>query len=195
MQNRVIDLFHQSIEAKISCGEQLAPYLEAASSLVTNQLLQEHKLLCCGNGSAASLASILTQNLTLGYKMERPGFAALNLATDSGMSSAIQQKKGSSDLFVGQVQSLGQKGDLLVTFSLGDDPHNVVRAIQTAHDRDMSVIAFFTQNEESVAASLSTTDIALQVPLQDPHSACEIYLLCIHTLCDLIDIQLFGEPV
>ena len=195
MQNRVIDLFHQSIEAKISCGEQLAPYLEAASSLVSNQLLQEHKLLCCGNGSAANLASIFTQILTLGHKMERPGFAAFNLATDTGMNSAILQKKGFSELFVAQVQSLGLKGDLLVTFSLGDDPHNVVRAIQTAHDRNMSVIAFFMQNEESIAASLSSTDIALQVPLKDSHSACEIYLLCIHTLCDLIDFQLFGEPV
>lgn len=192
MQSRVIDIFHQSIEAKMSCGEQLAPKLEAASLLVTGQLLNDAKLLCCGNGSAANLASILAQNLALGYQLERPGFAAMPLATDPGLATGIMQKHGHSELFVEQLRALGNKGDLLVVFSLGDDPRNLVRAIQSAHDKGMYVIAFYAKNEESITASLSDTDIALQLPLDEPHRVCEIHLLNIYILCDLIDYQLFG---
>ena len=79
MESNIIELFHQSIEAKMACGETLAPLIASASSRVVEQLLQDHKILSCGNGLSASLSNMFTQSLMLQYKLERPGFPAISL--------------------------------------------------------------------------------------------------------------------
>ena len=192
MQSRVIDLFHQSIEAKMACGELLDQPLAECSTLIANQLLEERKVLCCGTGIAGNLASIFSLNLSLGYKMDRPGFAAITLATDPGHTSAILHKLSVGELFSEQLRALGNPGDILVAFSLGEDNRSIVRAIQCAHEKQMRVVAFYTPGDQSINASLSDSDIPLHIPLTDRHRASEVQLLSIYALCDLIDYQLFG---
>ena len=47
---RVYSLFQKSIEAKMQVGEELAPHVDAASDCLVNALLDEKKILVCGNG-------------------------------------------------------------------------------------------------------------------------------------------------
>ena len=99
MESSVIEQFHQSIEAKMACGETLAPLIVNASIRVVQQLLQEHKILCCGNGLSASLSNIFTQSLMLQYKMERPGFPAVCLNSNSAILTAIGHHHSISEVF------------------------------------------------------------------------------------------------
>ena len=87
---------------------------------------------------------------------------------------------------------MGQPGDLLVIFSNGTNPSNLVQAIQTAHDRAMSVIAFTGSKDTDLAALLINNDINIRVDHDDPHRVSEIHLLSLFCLCELIDQQLFG---
>ena len=176
----------------MACGETLAPELEKASTAMVAQLLQEQKILCCGNGSSANLASILVQNLTLQYQMERPGFAACTLATDPGLATAALHQQGTSSLFSGQVQALGNPGDILVIFSHGEDPGNLIRAIQAAHEKNMQVIAFSARGDDDIRASLGDNDCQIYTDHPSAQRTIEIHLLCIYALCDLIDYHLFG---
>jgi D-sedoheptulose 7-phosphate isomerase len=179
MESSVIELFHQSIEAKMACGEMLAPLIANASTRVVEQLLQERKVLSCGNGLSASLSSMLTQSLMLQYQLERPGFPAIALNSNS-------------EVFSKQVRTLGQSGDVLVLFSHGTNPSNLVQAIQTAHDRSMSVIGFTGSGDTDLSALLSEEDIEIRVNNPDPHRITEIQMLSLFCLCELIDQQLFG---
>lgn len=192
MQSSVIEQFHQSIEAKMACGETLAPLIVDASSRVVQQLLQEHKLLCCGNGLSASLSNMLTQSLMLQYKLERPGFPAISLNSNSSTITAIGHHHSVSEVFSKQVRTLGQSGDLLVIFSNGTNPSNLVQAIHTAHDRGMSVIGFTGSGDVDLSALLSGDDIEIQVNHDDRHRISEIHMLSLFCLCELIDQQLFG---
>ena len=63
MDQRVITLFHESIEAKMQAGEQLAPLIAHASQCIVEALLNEKKVLTCGNGISAAHAHIFTANL------------------------------------------------------------------------------------------------------------------------------------
>ena len=175
----------------MSCGEALAPAIAAASQLITQQLLQEKKVICCGNGIGASLAAILTQCLTLQHRFERPGLPALNLASDPALLSAIAEQH-SSEIFSKQLRTLGQPGDLLVTFSIGNNPADLIQSIHVAHDREMHVIAFSTDQDRDLAALLNSNDIAINISNNEPHRAAEIHLLSLFSVCELIDQQLFG---
>ncbi|MEH6468293.1 MAG: SIS domain-containing protein [Porticoccus sp.] len=192
MKSSVIEQFHQSIEAKMACGETLAPLIVDASSRVVQQLLQEHKLLCCGNGLSASLSNMFTQSLMLQYKLERPGFPAISLNSNSATITAIGHHHSVSEVFSKQVRTLGQPGDLLVIFSNGTNPSNLVQAIHTAHDRSMSVIGFTGSGDVDLSALLSEDDIEIQVNHDDRHRISEIHMLSLFCLCELIDQQLFG---
>ncbi len=192
MQDRVINQFHSSIEAKMSCGEVLAPVLVEAAELIVNSLLSGKKVFSCGNGFGYSLADILTQCLLLKYQLERPGFPAILLGSQSGVTTGSLQHQGPAGLFSNQIHSLGSAGDLLVTISMGDNPGNLVKAIQAAHDRDMTVIAFSAGNDSDITASLTGNDLQVMVSNPEQPRVTEVQLLCLFSLCDLIDHQLFG---
>ena len=189
--DRVISLFHQSIEAKMADGERLAPSIQQASALIASRLLEGKKILCCGNGTSASMASILVQNLMQQYQMERPGFAAMALGSDIAFSTAVLQQNP-PDLFAQSINALGNQGDVLVAFSHGNAPANIIRAIQAAHNKEMACICFSAIGDENITASLSNGDCQVKIENQDRHRVSEIQLLSIYALCDLIDFQLFG---
>ena len=137
------------------------------------------------------MASILVQNLSLQYQMERPGFAAVLLGADLAAISALLQQN-QHDLFAQQISALGNSGDVLVVFSHGNAPANIVKAIQAAHSKDMVVVCFSGTGDENLTASLAEQDCHVQVNHSDKHRVNEIHLLVISALCDLIDYQIFG---
>lgn len=193
MQQRIIELFHQSIEAKMNTGEMLAPLLVDASATCVTSLLEGNKLLCAGNGISAAMAGIFCQNLIHQYQLERPGFPAIALHADAALLSGIATNHNFNEVFSRQVRTLGNSGDLLVTFSTGEDAANLSQAVHTAHDRDMTVIAFSAGNDDNLRSLLRDSDIDVYIPLADIHRIQEIQLLSLYSVCDLIDYQLFGD--
>lgn len=176
----------------MSCGEVLAPSIAEASERIVASLLNGGKVVACGNGFGYSLADIFTQCLLLKYQLERPGFPAILLASQPGVITGSLQQQGPAGLFSNQIYTLGNEGDLLITISLGDNPGNLVKAIQSAHDREMSVIALSTINDSDIAASLTGSDLQINVANAETARVAEIHLLCLFLLCDLVDHQLFG---
>ena len=50
MQSRIRQLFQASIDTKQQAMDVLAPHIEQASQVMVNALLNEGKMLSCGNG-------------------------------------------------------------------------------------------------------------------------------------------------
>ena len=192
MESTVITHFNQSIQAKKDCAKMLAPYIVSASYKIVQQLLQGRKVLSCGNGLTTALSNILIESLLLQYKLERPGFPAISL-NDGGILTAICHRNGKSQIFSKQILALGESGDLLIVFSSGSNPSNIVQAIQAAHDKSMVVIAFTGMHDKDLSTLLSNEDIEIRVEHDDIHRISELQMLSIFCLCEFIDQQLFGE--
>jgi D-sedoheptulose 7-phosphate isomerase len=192
MEQRIVELFHQSIEAKMNSYESLAPSLVQASELCVASLLEGNKILCCGNGISASLTSIFCQNMIHQYQLERPGFPVIALHSDSALVTGIATINNFNEVFSRQVRTLGNPQDILVTFSTGEDPANLSQAIHTAHDRDMSIISFCAGDDDNLRSLLRECDADIYLPLTNIHRIQEIQLLSLFAVCDLIDQQLFG---
>lgn len=62
MQHRIRQLFQASIETKQQALEVLPPYIEQASLVMVNALLNEGKILSCGNGGSVSDAQHFSSN-------------------------------------------------------------------------------------------------------------------------------------
>jgi D-sedoheptulose 7-phosphate isomerase len=190
MDQRVITLFHESIEAKMQAGEQLAPLIAQASHCIVEALLNEKKVLTCGNGISAGHAHIFTASLMNSLEQERPSLPALSLGTD--IISNPDANASSNDIYAKQIRTLGNPGDVLLLVTTTGTASNLLQAISAAHDKQMQVIALTGRDGGDVASLLDSNDIELRVPATAKHRIHEVHLLCLFCLCDLIDQQLFG---
>ena len=66
MQSRIRQLFQASIDTKQQAMEVLAPHIEQASQVMVNALLNEGKMLSCGNGGSAGDAQHFSSELLNG---------------------------------------------------------------------------------------------------------------------------------
>ena len=184
--------FEQSARLKSDLAELLAAPIARAAQLMADTLLQEKKLLACGNGASAALAQYFASRMLNRYDLERPSLAALALSADSVTLTAIANDEHFSHVYSKQVNALGQAGDVLLALSTSGDSINVLQAIRAAKERGMLVIALSGGDGGSVVELLSGQDIHIGIPHENAARIQEIYLLILHCLCDAIDCLLLG---
>ena len=142
---------------------------------------------------SAADAQHFSSELLNRFERERPPLPAIALTTDSSTLTSIANDYDYRDIFSKQVRALGQAGDVLLAISTSGNSPNVVRAINAAHEREMSIIAFTGRDGGEMARHLGEADVELRVPAERTARIQEVHLLLIHCLCDLIDARLLGE--
>ena len=192
LQDRIIANFHSSIDSQATASEVLPPMIEHASSLIVNCLINDNKILTCGNGGSAALAQHFASEMLNRYEKDRPSLPAMALSTDSSTLTAIANSSSFNEIFSKQVLALGQPGDILLVITSSCKSNNVVQAVQAAHERGMTIIALTGGDGGDVASLLSSEDFEIRAPAEQACRIQEVQLLAMHCLCDLIDFQLFG---
>ncbi len=165
-----------------------------ACEQITHTLLNDRKLLVCGNGYAAPFASLLTTCLMhqLGY--ERPSLPAINLSIDSTTISAIAKDGNYHNVYAKQIRALGNEGDTLIALSIDGNCGNIVQAIQCAHEKGIQVITIVGYEGGKISAVKQEKDVEIQLHCDRVDRAMESQLLAINTLCHQVECQLFGAP-
>lgn len=192
MDARVRRHFEDSIATKQAAIE-LAPAIAAAASVMTRCLLEDGKILSCGNGGSAADAQHFSSELLNRFELERPGLPAMALTTDSSTITSIANDYAFVEIFAKQVRALGQPNDVLLAISTSGNSENVVRAIQAAHERGVRVVALTGRDGGVIADVLDANDLEIRVPAERTCRIQEVHLLIIHCLCDLIDAELLGQ--
>ena len=192
MHERITQHFSDSIDAKIRAADSLPPLIAQASEIMVQCLLNEGKILACGNGGSAGDAQHFVSDLLNRYERERPALPAMSLCADSLTISSIANDSSYHEVFSKQIRALGQQGDILLAISTSGNCPSVVQAIQAAHDRDIPVIALTGKNGGDMARLLHPEDVEIRVPDNSPPRIQEVHTLVIHCLCDLIDEHLFS---
>ena len=192
MDERVRRHFQDSIATK-QAAIDLAPTISAAAALMTRCLLEDGKILSCGNGGSAADAQHFSSELLNRFELERPGLPALALTTDSSTITSIANDYAFVEVFAKQVRALGQPADVLLAISTSGNSENIVRAIHAAHERGVKVVALTGRDGGAIAGALAGVDIEIRVPADRTCRIQEVHLLIIHCLCDLIDAELL-EP-
>ena len=193
MQSRIQQMFQASIDTKQLALKTLPEFIEQASLVMVSTLLNGGKILACGNGGSAGDAQHFSSEMLNRFERERPSLPALALTTDSSTITSIANDYSYAEVFSKQVRALGQAEDVLLAISTSGNSENVIQAIHAAHDRNMHVIALTGRDGGNMAPLLLPTDVEIRAPSPVTARVQEVHLLVIHSLCDLIDRQLFGS--
>lgn len=180
------------VDATANNLDMLANALEPASALIVETLLNDRKLIVCGNGYSAPMATLLTTCLMHQLEFERPSLPALNISIDSTTISAIAKDSNYHKVYAKQIRALAQDGDTLIALSLDGNCSNIVQAIQTAHEKDIKVLAITGFADGNISAVLNKQDVEVQLMAESVPTAMQLQLMAINAVCHEVENNLFG---
>lgn len=196
LEPRVQQHFFESADLGYQAAESIArPIADAAQALV-DCLTAGGRALVHGRGVAHAPATLLGAALSGRFERERPGLAAIVLATDA---LTLSSASPSSDPALAQLRALGGPGDVLVAFALHASDPQLAALVEAAHERELSVVVVTGRDPAAVASAaagapvLAETDVRITIPHERAARVCELQLVSLHALCDAVDLQLLGD--
>nr|WP_314264360.1 DnaA initiator-associating protein DiaA [uncultured Moellerella sp.] len=191
MLDRIKVCFTESIQTQIAAAEALPDAISRAAMMMVQSLLNGNKVLCCGNGASAATAQRFATSMVHRFETERPSLPALALTTDNTMITAIVGSKQPEEIYAKQVRAFGQPGDVLMAISTHGNSREVIKAVEAAVTRDMTIVALTGYDGGELAGLLGPQDVEVRIPSQRSVRIQEVHLLTVNCLCDLIDNTLF----
>jgi D-sedoheptulose 7-phosphate isomerase len=164
-----------------------AAAIERASRLIGESLAAGGQVLLCGNGGSAADAQHLAGELVGRYAMERKGYRAVALTTDTSVLTAIGNDFGYAEVFARQVEGLGRPGDVLVAITTSGRSENVLRAAAKAKELGLRLVAFLGPARSPLD---ELADVALHVDAGSPSVIQQGHITVGHALCGWVEAYL-----
>ena len=193
MEERVRLLFGSSIEAKITTADLLSGVIAKSAQRLVHCLLNDKKILICGNGASAANCLHFSSALMNHFEVERPSLPVIALTTDNAIMTALADENAYADLFAKQIQAIGQEGDVLLVISTSGNADSIMRAVDAANERGMDIVALSGRDGGILANHLGPEDIEVRISIDNDARIHEMHLFVLHCFCDLIDQSLFRQ--
>lgn len=158
--------------------------LQDVAALVAQTFSRGNQVFVCGNGGSASDAQHFAAELTGRYQMDRPGYPATALTTDSSALTSIGNDYGFEEIFARQLQALSRDGDLLVGISTSGNSANVIRAVEYAKKNNIQSVVLLGRDGGKLvglADSDLTIDVDSTARIQEAH------ILMLHIICEAFE--------
>lgn len=193
MEERVRHLFGVNIETKIAVADSLSDCIAKAGQRLVNCLLNDGKIMICGNGGSSANCMHFTSSMLNHFEVERPSLPVLNLSADATTLSSFASENHYGQVFARQIQALGQEEDVLIILTTSGNSDSMLYALHAANERGMDTIALSGRDGGVLANHLGPEDMELRIASDNTARIRELHLLILHCFCDLIDQSLFGQ--
>jgi D-sedoheptulose 7-phosphate isomerase len=155
-----------------------------AARVMAEAIADGRKLLIFGNGGSASDAQHMAAEMVGRFQRERAAVAAIALTTDTSILTAVANDYSFKQVFVRQIEALGQPGDVAFGISTSGEAPNVLLGLQAARGRKMKTIALTGRDGGAIG---SAVDVHVNVPDQNTARVQEVHRTLIHVLCQAIE--------
>jgi len=178
----------ESARVKLALSDHIPQILRIAQHMVS-AFRSGNRVYTCGNGGSACDAIHLVEELVARYKRDRPGLPAHHLL-DAATITCWGNDYEFDTIFQRQVEAMVRSGDVLVALSTSGNSRNVQLAVESANQRGAVTIGL-TGRDGGVLREICTE--ALIVPASATERIQEAHITVIHLLCEIIEVELFGD--
>lgn len=186
---KVLSIFEDSARAHRAMVEAGAETVVAMARIVTDCFRKGGKVLFFGNGGSAADAQHAAAELMGRFNRDRDPLPALSLATDTSVLTCVGNDYEYDEIFARQVRGLARPGDVVIGLSTSGNSENVARALAAARHVGACALALTGERGRAVG---NASDVCLTVPSSSTPRIQELHILALHTLCDLVEADLFG---
>ena len=179
--------FNEHINTALASIESISSSIEEAAKICIHTLKSGGKIILFGNGGSAADAQHIAAELVGRYKIERKGFAAIALTTDTSILTCVGNDYGYEKIFARQLEALASKKDVIIAISTGGTSENVINALKICNQIKCKTIGLSGKGGGKFN-DLCTVNIV--VPSEDTARIQEMHIFIGHTICELIDFKL-----
>ena len=187
----ISDSLNESADTKKKILNECKDDILKAVDLLSAAFKNGNKLLLCGNGgSAADCQHIATElMIRLSHHIQRPALPAIALTTDTSNLTAGGNDIGFENIFARNVEGLGNNGDVLFVISTSGNSANVIKAVDTAHNKKMKVVGFLGGNGGKLKGLV---DLPIIIPSSNVQRIQEGHITVAHIICELVEDELYS---
>jgi len=186
-------LFKDSINVKekLLAGDHLEN-IAFMGDIIVESIKNGGKLLLCGNGGSAADAQHLAAELLIRLrpKNNRQGLPAVSLAQDTSTITACANDFGYEVLFERMVETIGNKGDVILGITTSGKSENVNLALIAAKKIGMNVFGFLGSGG---GKSADLCDRSLIIPSNNTGRIQESHITAGHALMEYIEDRLIED--
>jgi phosphoheptose isomerase len=185
MEQKIFSHFQKMIETTMVVGDLFSESIASAAESISSTLLAGGTIFSCGDKSGILTAELLTNYLTSGFEIERPGFPALNINQHCATSPNTNQL---SNL----LRIHAQSNDLLVVASAGGNAPQLIAAVEAAIEIGMAVVLLSGKNDDKLVGTIGYNDVQISTSEISGQLAVLAQIEIIQCLSALIDDKILG---
>jgi len=148
------------------------------------------KVLWCGNGGSAADAQHLAAELSGRFYYDRPPLFSEALHVNTSYTTAVANDYSYDVIYSRLVDAMGQKGDVLIGLSTSGNSANVVKAFEKANEKGLITVGF---TGASGGKMKDISQVLVNIPSTDTPRIQECHMLLGHTICEMVEINLFPK--
>lgn len=166
--------------------------LIAAARSLADVYRRGGRLFAMGNGGSSCDAAHVAVEFLHPVTAGRPALAAVNLAADIAMISAVGNDVGFDEVFVRQLIAHARAGDCLIGISTSGNSSNLIAAFTKAKQMGLTTIGF-AGGDGGRMKTAGVIDHCLIVPSRSIHRIQECHVTAYHILWDLVHTLLADD--
>tara|TARA_B110000444_G_C18793171_1_gene573477 strand:- start:69 stop:632 length:564 start_codon:yes stop_codon:yes gene_type:complete len=185
MKEKIFSQFQNMIETTMVVGDLFSDSMTNAAEAVSKTLLTGGTIFACGEKSGSLIAKLLCDYLTAGFEIERPGFPALNIHD-------LCHQSINQDMYSDVLNIHARSNDLLIIASAGDNDPKLLKVVESAIEKGMSIVLLSSGNDDQLIDSIGYADVHISVANFSGHLSLLAQFQIVQCLCSLVDDKIFG---
>lgn len=192
MATRIHEIIAASIAVKqeILANEQLQHTVQQIVDATVKAFQSGHKVMFCGNGGSAADAQHLAAEFSGRFYKNRKALPSDALHCNSSYLTAVANDYSYDEIYSRLVDGTMEKGDVLVGISTSGNSPNIVKAFETARQKQIITVGF---TGASGGKMKDLSDYLLNIPSTDTPRIQESHILLGHIICELTEAAIFND--
>ena len=158
--------------------------IQNAASMIVNSIKNKKKIIFCGNGGSAADGEHLCAELAGRCLKKRKAYPAIALTGNSSLITALANDYGFENIFYRQIESIGEKGDILFAITTSGKSKNILNILQLAKKKGIKVILLTSMKAKNLK---NKVDLIIPVPSERVDRIQEMHIGIGHIICETVE--------
>lgn len=191
MENKIKNIIQEALKVKQQLLEDsfMIEKIQLAAEKITVAFKQGNRVYFCGNGGSAADAQHLAAEFSGRFYLDRDALPAEALHCNTSYLTAVANDYGYNLAYSRLIKGIARKGDVLIGLSTSGNSENIIKAFETAKEKELITIAFTGKSGGKLKA---VSNIIFDIPSEDTPRIQEAHIMVGHIICQLVEEKYFS---